>query len=67
MNINLMQDPPKYWSDALEVFNFTQVVSCPTRVTENTGTLIDHIYTNRPEASVTIMADICPEFNPLFR
>ena len=49
MNINLMQDPPKYWSDALEVFNFTQVVSCPTRVTENKGTLIDHVYTNRPE------------------
>ena len=44
-----MQDPPKYWSDALEVFNFTQVVSCPIRVTENKGTLIDHVYTNRPE------------------
>ena len=49
MNINLMQDPPKYWSDALEMFNFTQVVSCPTRVTDNSGTLIDHIYTNRSE------------------
>ena len=44
-----MQNPPKYWSDALEVFNFTQVVSCPTRVTENSSTLIDHIYTNMPE------------------
>ena len=49
MNINIMQDPPKYWSDALEVFNFTQVISRPTRVTENSRMLIDHIYTNRPE------------------
>ena len=49
MNINIMQDPPKYWSDALEVFNFTQVVASPTRVTEISSTLVDHVYTNRPE------------------
>ena len=48
-NINLMKEPPKCWSNALEMFNLTQVVSCPTRVTENTSSLIDHVYTNMPE------------------
>lgn len=48
-NIDLTKEPPRYWSQALEVFNLTQVICSPTRVTGNSSTLIDHIYTNMPE------------------
>ncbi|KAK3084222.1 hypothetical protein FSP39_010249 [Pinctada imbricata] len=47
-NIDLLKDPPRYWSQALEVFNLTQVISSPTRVNGNSSTLIDHFYTNMP-------------------
>ena len=43
-----MKEPLTCWSNALEIFNFTQVVSSPTCVTENTSSLFDHIYTNMP-------------------
>ena len=48
-NIDLTKEPPRYWSQALEVLNLTQVISSPTRVTENSSTLIDHVYTNTPD------------------
>ena len=44
-----MKGPPRYWQHALEQFDFTQVIVKPTRITDNSCTLIDHIYTNRPE------------------
>ena len=49
LNFNLLQNPPKRWLDFIEMFNLTQNISQPTRITENSSTLIDHIYTNRPE------------------
>ena len=48
-NIDYLKGPPRYWQNALEQFDFTQVIVKPTRITENSCTLIDHIYTNRPE------------------
>ena len=47
-NINYLS-PPRYWTNALERFDLTQVIKTPTRVTSNSSTLIDHIYTNKPE------------------
>ena len=47
-NTDLMKIPPQFWSNALQEFNLTQVISSPTRVTDNSTTMIDHIYTNRP-------------------
>ncbi|KAK3107876.1 hypothetical protein FSP39_024162 [Pinctada imbricata] len=48
-NIDYLNDPPRYWTNALEQFEFTQVIDKPTRVTDKSATLIDHIYTNKPE------------------
>ena len=33
----------------LTVNDLSQLINCPTRVTDHSETLIDHIYTNRPE------------------
>ena len=35
--------------NTLERFDLSQLVKTPTRVTANSDTLIDHIYTNKPE------------------
>ena len=39
----------KAWSDYIEPFGLTQLVSEATRVTPESSTLIDHIYSNCPE------------------
>ena len=39
----------KAWSDYIEPFGLTQLVSEATRVTSHSRTLIDHIYSNCPE------------------
>ena len=39
----------KAWTDYMEPFGLTQLVSEATRVTNDTKTLIDHIYSNCPE------------------
>ena len=49
-NICYKTDPPSYWSTALEEFNLSQMILTPTRVNAKSCTLIDHIYTNRPDA-----------------
>ena len=48
-NIDLNKDPPSYWTHSLEEFNFTQIISTSTRITDKSNTLIDHVYTNKPE------------------
>ena len=48
-DLNLSQTS---WSSVLSLFNLNQLVDQPTRVTESSATLIDHIYTNnRPMVS----------------
>ena len=39
----------KVWTDYMEPFGLTQLVSEATRVTNDSRTLIDHIYSNCPE------------------
>ncbi|XP_061185217.1 uncharacterized protein LOC133193275 [Saccostrea echinata] len=48
-NIDLMKDPPQYWTSALEEFGFSQIITVPTRITSTSSTLIDHFYTTKPE------------------
>ena len=33
----------------IQLFDLSQLVSEPTRITETSATIIDHVYTNRPE------------------
>jgi hypothetical protein len=37
------------WNDIININNFTQVVTEPTRITERTSTIIDHIYVQNTE------------------
>ena len=37
------------WTDYIEPFGITQLVTEATRVTPDSSTLIDHVYSNRPE------------------
>ena len=37
------------WLNMIQLFDLSQLVSKPTRVTETSATLIDHVYTNHPE------------------
>ena len=39
----------KKWHNLIELFDLTQFVSKPTRVTESSSTIIDHIYSTNPE------------------
>lgn len=45
-NIDLMQPTPPSWESTTNLFGLEQLVTVPTRVTKDTATLLDHIYTN---------------------
>ena len=50
INRNLLDSQIKRaWNDYMEPFGLTQFVSEPTRVTSDSRSLIDHIYSNCPE------------------
>ncbi|CAC5371646.1 unnamed protein product [Mytilus coruscus] len=40
---------PAKWSHLKNIFNLSQIVSVPTRVTQTSSTLVDHIYSNKPD------------------
>ena len=48
-NICHLKEVPRYWTHAIEEYNLSQVIMTPTRVTDKTSTLIDLVYTNKPE------------------
>ena len=37
------------WMNLIQLFYLTQLVSLPTRVTQSSSTIIDHVYTSNPE------------------
>ena len=39
----------KKWHNLIEIFDLTQFISKPTRVTESSSTIIVHIYSTNPE------------------
>ena len=49
INIDLKAHTNNKWLNLINLFDLTQLVTEPTRVTETTDTLIDHVYTTHPE------------------
>ena len=48
-NIDLLSNMNRTkWPNLIQLFDLTQLISNPTRVTPTTATLIDHVYTNVP-------------------
>ena len=47
-NIDLLK-PHSYWDSTITLLGSTQLVKSPTRITQTSATLIDHIYTNNPD------------------
>ena len=56
-NIDLIQDNYKSrkWKHLMNTFGLTQIVNEPTRITENSATLIDHVYI----ADSNLVQEIC--------
>ncbi len=51
LNIDLLKpdEVPEHWSDIVEAFSLTQLINEPTRVTEKSQTLLDHMYVTAPD------------------
>lgn len=66
-NIDWLRDSPEKKNITLlcSVFGLTQVMTLPTRVTNETSTCLDHIYTNVPElcSGFTSTATGCSDHN----
>lgn len=56
VNFNLLcqTSSVKSWIKKTENLNLTQLVQTPTRVTDTSETLIDHVYSNTPENIVSV-------------
>ena len=50
-NIDLLKynDDKTSWMDIMENYHFTQLIKEPTRITDNTSTLNDHIFASQPD------------------
>ena len=48
-NIDYKSCINRKWFNMVQLFDLSQLVSEPTRITEISATIIDHVYTNRPE------------------
>lgn len=53
-NINLLQETNKRWKQEIELYNLKQMVQVPTRETDLTSTLIDHVYTTNESRVVNV-------------
>ncbi len=51
LNIDLLKpdEVPERWSDIIEAFSLTQLINEPTRITEKSQTLLDHMYVTAPD------------------
>lgn len=49
INIDYASCTNNKWQNLVELFDLTQLVTEPTRITQSTSTIIDHIYTSNPE------------------
>ena len=48
-NIDLANCSNRKWNNLIQLFDFKQLVTNPTRVTKNSSTIIDYIYCTNPE------------------
>ena len=66
-NIDLLK-PHSSWDSTITLLGLTQLVKSPTRVTQMSATLIDHICTNNPDVITEVsvsdssISDHCPIF-----
>ena len=51
-NIDLKSNQNRKWQNLIQLFDLSQLMSQPTRVTETTSTIIDHIYTSDPDVII---------------
>ena len=64
-NIDLLK-PRSSWDSTITLLGLTQLIESPTRITPTSATLIDHIYTNNPDAFTDVsvsdlsISDHCP-------
>ena len=49
INIDFTNCANRKWLNLLELFDLKQMVTSPTRVTKNSVSLIDHVYSSKPE------------------
>ena len=47
-NIDMRSCSTSKWLNLIQLFDLTQIVTEPTRITQTSATLIDHVYTNSP-------------------
>jgi endonuclease/exonuclease/phosphatase family metal-dependent hydrolase len=61
INIDYLKPLPSNWETILSTYGLDQLVHDPNRVTSKSVTLIDHIYTSRPEEVVQVrVSTYCP-------
>ena len=48
-NIDLLKSQNSEWQTLYELYSFEQLINKATRVSDKSQTLIDHVYTNKPE------------------
>ena len=64
-NIDLLK-PHSSWDSTITLLGLTQLEKTPTRITQMSATLIDHIYTNNPDLITEVsvpdlsISDHCP-------
>ena len=64
-NIDLLK-PHSSWDSTITMLGLTLLVKSPTRITQTSATLIDHIYTNNPDVITEVsvpdlsISDHCP-------
>ena len=60
INIDITHCINTKWMNLIQLFDLTQLVSSPTRITQSSSTIIDHIYTSNPE---NITATFVPDYS----
>ena len=48
-NIDLTSSTNNKWMNLIQLFDLTQLISSPTRITQSSSSIIDHVYTSNPE------------------
>ena len=48
-NIDFLKAIPQRWLEVIHSYDFTQIINSPTRVSNSSVTLIDHIYVSKPQ------------------
>ena len=58
-NIDITVHSNKKWQHLIDLFDLSQMIREPTRVTETTSTIIDHVYTSHPDNIIESFVSPC--------